>query len=176
MYTSNGCSHYFIVRREAPDDPSLDLIISDDGIANVTTEDMDFSGRSFRILESPFQKSCYIFALMEADQVPDVIKILRKAYPDISQIVFSKSRGGRKSFHEYGTLAEATKKVFWSLLEAKGISLEQFILDNKYIVIIDGVDDILGDMIKSRLFDIDNIVLMENLNDPQLFEKYLGLA
>ncbi len=172
MYPSNACSHYFIVRNQVPAEAAPDLILSGEGVANVTSEDLDFSGRVFRILESPFQKSCYAFGQMEPDQVPDGIRILRKAYPGLTQLVFPKIRSGRKVVSDYGRFDEEHKQTFRHFMTAKGISLESFILDPKYLMVIDGSDDILGDMIKSRLFDLDNVELLENLNDPALIEKY----
>ena len=172
MYTSNTCSHYFIVRNQVPVETAPDLILSSEGVVNVTSEDLDFSGRTFRILESPFQKSCYAFGQMEPDQVPDGIRILRKAYPGLTQLIFPKIRSGRKVVSDYGRFDEAHKRAFWSFLKTRNISLEAFILDPKYLMIIDGSDDILGDMIKSRLFDLENVSVLENLNDPALIEKY----
>lgn len=174
MYPSNTCSHYFIVRNHVPVESSPDLILSSEGAANITSEDLDFSGRTFRILSSPFQKSCYAFGQMEPDQVPDGIRILRKAYPDLTQLIFPKIRSGRKVVSDYGRFDEDHRRAFWGFMNARGISLEAFILDPKYLIVIDGPDDILSDMIQSRLFNLENVSVLENLNDPELIEKYSG--
>lgn len=172
MYTANNSSHYFIERKKVPGDREPDLIVSDEGVVNVTDEDIDFSGRTFRILESPFQKSCYACGHLEQDRVPDVIRSLRKAYPDISQVVFPKVRSGRKVISDYGAAPLQNRRAFARFLQIGGISLESFLLDHKYLVIIDGIDDILGDMIRSGLFDMENVSRMENLNDPEFIEKF----
>lgn len=172
MYTSNTCSHYFIERKNVPLEEAPDLVITDEGVVNVTAEDLDFSGRTFRILGSPFQKSCYACGQVGADQVPDVVRILRKAYPTLTQVIFPKKRSGRKVINDYGDFGEDNKRAFRGLMADQEISLEAFILDPRFLVIIDGEDDILGDMIKSRLFDIENVSMLENLTDPALMEKY----
>ena len=58
-------------------------------------------------------------------------------------------------------------------LEAMGISPEKFIPDPACLVVIDGPEDILGDMIRNGLFDIDGVETLENLHDPELMEKYV---
>ena len=176
MYPSNTCSHYFIVRNHVPVESAPDLILSPEGAANITSEDLDFSGRTFRILSSPFQKSCYAFGQIERDQVPDGIRILRKAYPELTQLIFPKIRSGRKVVSDYGRFSEDQKRAFRGFMKARGITLEAFILDPKYLMVIDGPDDILSDMIQSRLFDLENVSVLENLNDPELIEKYSGAA
>ena len=174
MYSFNDCSHYFIERKEVPGSEMPDLIVSDEGAVNVTAEDLDFSGRTFRILKSPFEKSCYAAAHLEPDQVPDVIRILRKAYPSMTQVIFPRVRSGRKAVSDYGRVPPESKRAFLRFLEEKGISLERFILDHRFLIIIDGEDDILGDMIKNRLFDMDNVSVMENLNDREFLERFGG--
>ena len=176
MYPSNTCSHYFIVRNHVPVESAPDLILSPEGAANITSEDLDFSGRTFRILSSPFQKSCYAFGQMERDQVPDGIRILRKAYPGLTQLIFPKIRSGRKVVSDYGRFDEDHRRAFRGFMNARGITLEEFILDPKYLMVIDGPDDILSDMIQSRLFDLENVSVLENLNDPDLIEKFSGAA
>ena len=148
MYPSNTCSHYFIVRNHVPVESAPDLILSPEGAANITSEDLDFSGRTFRIL--------------------------RKAYPDLTQLIFPKIRSGRKVVSDYGRFDEDYRRAFWGFMNARSITLEAFILDPKYLMVIDGPDDILSDMIQSRLFDLENVSVLENLNDPELIGKYNG--
>ena len=135
--------------------------------------DLDFSGRTFRLLASPFQKACFAMAHAEPDQVPDVVRALRKAYPGLTQVISPRVRSGRKTVSDYGTLPKEDRQVFQGFLEAMGISPEKFILDPACLVVIDGPEDILGDMIRNGLFDIDGVETLENLHDPELMEKYV---
>ena len=48
MYASHDPIHYFIVRKNPPAQAVPDLILSEEGAVNVTAEDLDFSGRTFR--------------------------------------------------------------------------------------------------------------------------------
>ena len=172
MTAFHDVSHYFIARKKAAAQGLPDMILSEEGAANVTEEDMDFSGRVFRILASPFQKVCFAGAHAEADQAPDLIRTLRKAYPELTQLVFPKARGRRAS-GDFGRLPAEDRQVFWGFLAAMDIPLERFILDPAYLVVIDGPDDILGDMIKNGLFDMENVEVLENLRNPELMEKYI---
>lgn len=175
MYASNPCCHYFIERKQAPPESAPELLLTDEGVANVTEEDLDFSGRTFRILASPFQKSCYACGRLEADRVPDVLRVLRKVYPDLTQLVFPKVRSGRKKVSDFGSVSPAHRLAFQGVLADWGIDLETFLLDGRYLLVIDGPDDLLGDMIKNRLFDIDSVTALVDLNDPALLEKYEGV-
>jgi len=89
-------------------------------------------------------------------------------------LIFPKIRSGRKVVSDYGRFDEDHKRAFRGFMKARGITLEAFILDPKYLMVIDGPDDILSDMIQSRLFDLENVSILENLNDPDLIEKYSG--
>ncbi len=109
----------------------------------------------------------------EPDQVPDVVRALRKAYPGLTQVISPRVRSGRKTVSDYGTLPKEDRQVFQGFLEAMGISPEKFILDPACLVVIDGPEDILGDMIRNGLFDIDGVETLENLHDPELMEKYV---
>lgn len=173
MTASKNATHYFIVKKAAAAQSTPDIILSDQGTAYVTEDDLDFSGRSFRILASPFQKACFASAHAEPEQAPDIIRALRKAYPGLTQLVFPKARGGRRSGGDAGRLPEEDRQVFWGFLKAMAIPLERFLLDPACLVIIDGPDDLLGDMIKNGLFDIENVETLENLRDPELMEKYV---
>ena len=172
MTAFHDVSRYFIVKRKVTAQVLPDMILSEQGVANVTEEDMDFSGRVFRILASPFQKVCFAGAHADADQAPDLIRTLRKAYPELTQLVFPKARG-RRAAGDFGKLPAEDRQVFWGFLAAMDIPLERFILDPAYLVVIDGPDDILGDMIKNGLFDIENVEVLENLRNPELMEKYI---
>ena len=173
MYASHDPIHYFIVRKNPPAQAVPDLILSEEGAVNVTAEDLDFSGRTFRLLASPFQKACFAMAHAEPDQVPDVVRALRKAYPGLTQVISPRVRSGRKTVSDYGTLPKEDRQVFQGFLEAMGISPEKFILDPACLVVIDGPEDILGHMIRNGLFDIDGVETRENLHDPELMEKYV---
>lgn len=172
MFTSQSCSHYFIERRGTPEKPVPDLVLTADGVAVVTYEDLDFSGRTFRILASPFQKSCYAFGLVEPEQVPDILRILRKATPGLTQLVFPMARSGRKVVNYYGDFEKENRQAFQGFLAEQGFTLEEFLLDPRLLVIIDGRDDILGELIRNRLFDMENIAMLVDLMDPTLIEKY----
>ena len=172
MNAFHDASHYFIARKNVTAQALPDMILSEQGVANVTEEDMDFSGRVFRILASPFQKVCFASAHADAEQAPDLIQTLRKAYPGLTQLVYPKTRGRRGS-GDFGRLPAEDRQAFWGFLEVMEIPLERFVLDPAYLVVIDGPDDILGDMIKSGLFDMENVEVLEDLRNPELMEKYI---
>ena len=173
MNASYNASHYFIARKNADPQEFPDMILSDQGAAHVTEEDLDYSGKVFRILSSPFQKVCFVSAHADAEQAPDLIQVLRKAYPGLTQLVFPKSRSWRASGN-YGRLPAEDRQAFWGFLASMAVPLERFVLDPAYLVVIDGPDDILGDMIKNGLFDMENVEVLEDLRNPELIEKYIG--
>lgn len=172
MNALRNVSHYFIARKNAAPQEVPDMILSEQGVANVTEEDLDYSGQVFRILSSPFQKVCFVSAHADAEQAPDLIRTLRKAYPGLTQLVFPKARGWRAS-GEVGKLPAEERQAFWGFLASMAVPLERFVLDPAYLVVIDGPDDILGDMIKNGLFDMENVEVLEDLLNPELIEKYI---
>ena len=109
----------------------------------------------------------------EPDQVPDVVRALRKAYPGLTQVISPRVRSGRKTVSDYGTLPRRTGRSSRASWRPWASPPEKFILDPACLVVIDGPEDILGDMIRNGLFDIDGVETLENLHDPELMEKYV---
>ena len=144
-----------------------DLYISKDGKINIWNEDdLYFDRAPFRMLTQPLEKLEYLIA-SNADNLKEVkrlIDLFKKIYPKVKEIEFPSDYGGGSPC--YGGVDHQSNGFVTSFIKENGISEEDFIKNNKYIIIIDGDEYCEWEKVKkSGLIDMDNILIDVNVYD-----------
>lgn len=135
-----------------------DCYIDKNGIINVwNDEDIFFERHPFRFLISPYKKALYaIGALSKSigdDVYKEIIEIMKIAYPNFKDFKFPSYYNDEPTkpySQDYGRLK--------NFMNEKNISMKEFILNEKYVVIVDGDEYcIWSDFKNSGLIDLEAI-------------------
>lgn len=160
--TNSSSMHSLVVKKKDNyynEKPHLvrDCYIDENGIINIwDDEDLYFGRHPFRFLASPYKKALYaIGALSESigdDVYNEVIEVMKIAYPNFTDFKFPSYNGKPEKPYsqDYGRLK--------NFMDEKDVSMKEFILNEKYIVIVDGDEYCIWDDFKNfGLIDLNAI-------------------
>lgn len=144
-----------------------DLYISKDGEISIWNgDDLYFDRAPFKMLTQPLEKLEYLVASNSDNpkEIKRLIGVFKKLYPKVKEIKFPHDYGSTSPF--YGEVDHQSKGFVTSFIKENGISEEDFIKNNKYIIIIDGDEYCEWEKVKkSGLIDMDNILIDVNAYD-----------
>lgn len=99
------------------------------GVWELNSCDINFGRYPFRVLGTPEGKARYALATYRSSNIDEVLKIMQEVYPEIKSIKLPKDRWSEDGidcgYNEDPVIPD-------------GISMRDFILDKKYVVIVDG--------------------------------------
>lgn len=147
-----------------------DYYIPKDGTLSIfSREELYFDRAPFRILSTPLEKLEYLIAQSTKEERNTLIETFKKIYPKVKEIEFPRYYSEEGVF--YGEVDHQSKGFVKDFLEKHDISIEQFLKEKKYNIIIDGDEYCEWEKVKkSGLIDLDNIVLDISAEG---FEEYI---
>ena len=138
-----------------------DIYIPNDGKLRIYDSDELYYDRApFRMLMTPFDKLKYLIASNENDKkkVKELINTFKKLYPKVKDISFPDDDYEPGTF--YGKVDHQSRGFIDKLLKENMITEEEFLSEDKYIIIIDGDEYCEWERIKkSGLINTENIIL-----------------
>ena len=103
----------------------------DNGVWKLNEGDINFGRTPFRVLGTPEGKARYALADARSGNIEEITEILREVYPELVSIELPKDRYSEDGVdHGY---AESYGGII-----PTDISLRDFILDRKYVIVVDG--------------------------------------
>ena len=184
--TNSSSSHSIIVLNKASDDRKYTkeefedgfyLEYRDNGVFKIPyDDDLDFGRYPFRILSSFRDKLYYSIAsfcgnapymstsIDNKDKFEELVEIAKKYIDGLSDIEAPKTSYWSDEREEYidcdyyGDIDHQSLGLLKECLLGEDISLEEFLTNKKYVIIIDGDEyDTFLDMIDSGIVDLDSI-------------------
>ena len=147
--TNSSSSHSIVVMKEAPARDKLtdmmDWFFSQREL-HFYEDDLSFGRAPFDVLDDWYGRLRYALALFAYDDVmrDRITEILRKRLPNFEEFVFpqepwyNEDEDDTEYQYFYGSVDHQSMDLLSKFLTDHDISLEDFIFDDRYIVIIDG--------------------------------------
>lgn len=168
--TNSSSSHSIVITKNNKPLPNVidgDWHVNDNGVMDFWYEDdLEFERSPFDLLTTWFGRLRYCIASYSDndDKISELEEICRRRIEGFKSFKFKKDRWdnsvnrGYVDHQSIGLLQAALKKY--------NISLEEFIFNDRYIVIIDGDEYCVFDtLIESDMFNKDNIQDITSAND-----------
>ena len=161
--TNSSSSHSIVVKKKGGYDTSSMQEECNQGIIRLWEAEMDF-GRGFELLHNWEGRLRYAIAYY-ADRpsiVEGLLEALRKRVPGFRDVSFHFSRGNdydENGIRRYpGWVDHQSYGVLDIALREEEISLDEFVLNDKYMVVVDGDEyDQWGALKAARVVNLDEI-------------------
>ena len=167
--TNSSSMHSLVITKqdkiETKKEISEDLYIRDDGRLSIWDEEEITYGRyPFTILSTP--KDRFLYLVAQYANVPStrnkIINIFKKICPEIKKIEFPEEWGTGNTY--YGNIDHQSDGFVVKYLKENNISFEDFIINDKYKIIIDGDEYCSWEKAKkSGLINTENIAVDINV-------------
>lgn len=165
--TNSSSSHSIVVSNNADykNKYYFNASVNMDGKMEIRdTEDIEFGRYPFKILCNFYHKVCFAIASFGETrfaEIEDIVKRYVKPYQVIKcigiQLPYDDEYNNIDEFYKYGYMDHQSSGLLQGVLKKLNISLEEFLIDPKYIVIIDGDEyQIFNDMLSNGLIDTKN--------------------
>jgi len=146
MFETNSSSeHCFCINSatETKAFPKYEFYIRDNGMISIWDSELEFGRSPMRILFSVYDKTKYAIACYQEDRFDEIQDIFARAYNSTHPSNEFKGfelphRWNDKSAIEYGYIDHQSADLLPLFLEMEGITLEEFIINPKYVIVIDG--------------------------------------
>ena len=129
-----------------------DVYVTSKGVVHLYDDDITFGRSPFDILISPFEKVKYAIASYGEDKVEEITEIFRDIYNEVAPQNFYMDKDGYKvnlfdhfDFPKdydggtfYGDVDHQSAGLLQNFLKKHGITLKEFLMNPKYVVVIDG--------------------------------------
>ena len=161
--TNSSSSHSLVVLKE--DKPLEGMIdpqyyVTDEGRMYLYDYDMEFGRSPFNILTNWYHRMCYAFASFANDDITrdHIIDILYKRIAGLREIIFPKNpwyddeTDDEEQKFCYGYVDHQSMGLLSNFLLEHDVSLEDFIFNDRYLVIIDGDEYRIFDTIQQLPF------------------------
>jgi len=164
--TNSSSSHAMIVLKE--DKPLPKMIEQEwhlhNGKLSIYHNDLLFERSPFDVLIDWYHRMCYAIASFGEESYDKIEAILYKRIDGIQEIEIW---GGRDDdYYKYGYVDHQSAGLLKHFLFKNDIDLEDFIFNDRYIVIIDGDEyGVYDTMVESGLINIDLIEKCEGVYD-----------
>lgn len=112
--------------------------LDDDGkISFLREEDLEFGRFPFNVLSSPYEKLRYLLAAYsnDNDKTEEIIDVLKEILNNCSGIEFP-TNWDEEEYH--GSIDHESDGILSGYLEENNISFKEFLLNKRYIIIVDG--------------------------------------
>ena len=168
VFETNSSSSHSIVITKAQDTkvevPEDDWRISN-GEIYLWDSDLEFGRAPFNLLIDWYGRLCYALASYGEDKIEEIEEACYRHIPNLKKIKYptqySYTTGEEQVF--YGYVDHQSMGLLQGFLKNHNISLEDFIFDDRYIVVIDGDEyNVFDTFMKTPLFNPDAV---ENIND-----------
>lgn len=159
--TNSSSSHSIVITKE---DKMLDKVdpgwrMDEDGTIKFWENDLDF-GREFDLLSDWYGRLCYAIASMEETHMDKIIKACEKHIEGFKEISF---RGSYWDEDHHGHIDHQSYGLLQSVFEKHDLTMEDFIFNDKYIVVVDGDESQIFDRLQGTpLFDSSKIESVES--------------
>lgn len=178
--------------------------VQDDGRIKLYSSEVRFGRYPFAILSTMKDKARYVMAALccrkDDDAYQEIVAIIKKYIPEFVDFELEKETNlhnphyytekdmktlfeGYAKFgdeyvswnYKFGQIDHQSGDVLPSFLEEKGVSLEEFLTNRKYIIVIDGDEYCVFESMKENgLIDMDNIVEEFGTEECHPYEYYHG--
>lgn len=163
--TNSSSMHSLVIMKNDKYLPKEDLLksvyVNRDGELTIFDGEMDYGRSPFSILSTPIDKFLYLIASYENNEEKrkEITEILKEIIPEIKSIKYPTSSWNDDK--EYlGYVDHQSQGLVTEYIKDNNISIRDFLLNGKYIVIIDG--DEYGEWCKfkqSGLVNLDDIAV-----------------
>lgn len=167
--TNSSSSHSISIMKKGgvPDAQSLEnQFWTHDGVLTEWGSDIEFGRTPFQVLTTPRERMRYAIASYATeDKFRDIEEIICMRVPGVKEIELPKCDGWHCNHnydnynddHFYGHVDHESMDVLSNFLNTHGVTLEDFIFDNRYIVWVDGDEyQIKETMVDVGIVDKDN--------------------
>ena len=161
--TNSSSSHAMIMLKD--DKPLPQMIESGfhvyKGKLEIWYRDLEFGRSPFDVLANWYHRMCYAIASFNNDSsYEDIVAILYKRIGGLREVeIFG---GDRDEYYKYGYVDHQSQGMLQRFLRQHDISIEEFIFNDRYIVIIDGDEYQVWDrLVGCGLINEDKVELCE---------------
>lgn len=146
MFETNSSSeHCFCINSSTETQmfPKYEFYIRDNGSVSIWDDDLSFDRGPFEILFSVFSKAKYAIAYYQEERFDEIQDIFARAYnatnPEIKFTKFDMPHDWKdRDVIDYGYIDHQSIGVLPMFLDMEGITIEEFITNPKYVIVIDG--------------------------------------
>ena len=138
--TNSSSTHSLVVFKESNAAADNQLWrLNDDGVLEIfNVSDLEFGRSPFELLTDWYRRLCYAIASCP-DRIEEIEAACYKNLPGLTAIMYP-TRRWHQDIGEpyYGYVDHQSAGLLESFLKKHNISFDEFIFDNKYMVVIDG--------------------------------------
>lgn len=161
--TNSSSSHSLVVTKSSdvftPEEIRENFWVDKDRLIWMGSYRLDFGRNPNAPLVSFADKLRYLIAAYcnsNPEKIDELLSIVRKYVPEVKGFKFDLTYNGNRYY--YGSIDHQSIGVVRSYIEKHNLSLEEFLINKKYIIILDGDEyDMWGAMKESGLVNLDFI-------------------
>ena len=168
--TNSSSSHSIVMMKN--DKPTEDKVdpdyrVDDDGVLDFWYEpDLEFGRSPFEFLTDWYGRLRYCIASYSGDddKIKELEEICRRRVDRFKHFKFRKDRWENKENRGY--IDHQSDGILDAALKRYNISLEEFIFNDRFIVVVDGDEyRVFCDLIQSEMFNKDNVANITSVYD-----------
>lgn len=156
--TNSSSSHAMIVMK---DDRPLPQMFEPkqwywDNRITIWEDNVEFGRTPFEVLTDWYGRMCYAIASYGKEHYPEIEAIIYKRIAGLKEIVF---HGNRNEYDKYGYVDHQSNGLLQDFINSRGITIEDFIFNDRYVVVIDGDEyNVFDTMVEAGLINESQIV------------------
>lgn len=132
------------------------IFLDKNGKWTVWTEDLEYGCYPFQVLATFRDKLLYAIPALcnNSNKYYDIVEVVEKYIPKFKKFDFSMCDDGEK----FGYIDHQSADLLYDFLNEEGITLEEFLTNKKYVIVIDGDEYAeFEKWVKSGLINVDDI-------------------
>lgn len=161
--TNSSSSHSLVVTKSSdvftPEEIRKNFWVDKDRLIWMGSYRLDFGRNPNAPLVSFADKLRYLIATYcnsNPEKIDELLSIVRKYVPEVKGFKFDLTYNGNRCY--YGSIDHQSMGIVRSYIEKHNLPLEEFLINKKYIIILDGDEyDMWGTMKESGLVNLDFI-------------------
>lgn len=133
-----------------------DIFLDKNGKWTMWTEDLEYGRYPFQVLATFRDKLLYAIPALcnNKNKYDDIVEVVKKYIPKFRKFDFSMRDDGEK----FGYIDHQSADLLYDFLNEEGITLEEFLTNKKYMIVIDGDEYAeFEKWVKSGLINVDDI-------------------
>lgn len=171
--TNSSSSHAMIMMKE--DQPLPQMFDPNrwvfDRELTIWNDDLEFGRFPFSILADWYHRMCYAIASYGRDGFKEIEALIFKRIDGLKEIRFWKSE---TEYSKYGYVDHQSNGLLQAFLKEHNISLEDFIFNDRYIVVIDGDEyRVFNNMLDVGLINEADIAVIKGVYDDEYKDPQL---
>lgn len=137
--TNSSSSHSLVVFKEsnAAADNELWRLGDDGKLYFFSQNELEFGRSPFELLTTWYRRLCYAIASC-SDRIGEIEAACYRNLPGLTAIEYPKDRWNGKDTPYYGYVDHQSAGLLESFLNQNNITFDEFIFNDKYMVVIDG--------------------------------------